>query len=1013
MLIPCPTSRVQAENEEGDEEASVRISSRTTVADRATLAERVTMSEFAKAELPPKRATEATDPGISVPLIAQSGGGSSAIVHMKDAIYNNKPPPPRHMVRLLATTACLFLVLGAVLGMFLESILDATGAGLERWLLSAPEECEDGVCGPKTCEDGLLVPGPVANKLNMLMFTFLLLWSFVGVAIVADIFMVGIEVPAPAPRLLCLPSAHPAHHTRARLMGSFAALFAQVITSTEKVTMLEVNGVMRQFHVTVWNATVANLTLMALGSSAPEILLSIIEIVSSGFYAGELGPSTIVGSAAFNLLVITAVCVYAVGPEGRYIADQSVFYITASFSVFAYLWLLVILMVTTPNIIDVWEGLATFALFPLLVGLAYYADTGQLSQIFQGVGAKGSTQQPVRGTVSYMEESTTAVPQLSKDELGKLLANVNADGTDYELTEAAKKQAREAVASQLSSGQGHSRAYYRVAATRAGTGGTDMVAADAEMREARAVGGGSAYDRAGSTADIESSAATVGGAKGRAAEKPTIQFAYTALSVSEADSYVDVQVQVSNGEPTGAVSCQFDTVSGTATAGEDFEAVSGRVEFGPGVTTRLIRVPIKEDDLVEGAEMFSVVLSDASKGARVGPAAECVVTIQDNDSYGVIAFVDDNVRVKESDKVAVVTVVRKDGLAGRVTCKYSCKDQTALAGTDYTPQEGELVFDKGVTQQQIQVPIMDDGSYEKTETFQVILSDVEGGASLEDDTDGGADRSICVVHILSDEVRKELVDMVAAQLDLNVDSIRMAASSWKEQAVMAVAFEGDSLLSSAGVGYLLALPWKVACAVIPPPRLAQGWVCFSVTLCLIGLLTALIGDLAAHTGCCIGLKPSVTAITFVALGTSLPDTFASKAAAVGEPHADNSIGNITGSNSVNVFLGLGLPWAIAAIYWAMVGSDPAAEAEWRARYAGEAWYSPDMPVGFAVPAGDLGFSVAVFTGCALVCLGVVVMRRAVLGMELGGPDGPKKATAMFFVFLWFVYIGLSSVVSSP
>ena len=31
--------------------------------------------------------------------------------------------------------------------------------------------------------------------------------------------------------------------------------------------------------------------------------------------------------------------------------------------------------------------------------------------------------------------------------------------------------------------------------------------------------------------------------------------------------------------------------------------------------------------------------------------------------------------------------------------------------------------------------------------------------------------------------------------------------------------------------------------------------------------------------------------------------------------ADNSIGNVTGSNSVNVFLGLGLPWSLAAIYW--------------------------------------------------------------------------------------------------
>ena len=63
------------------------------------------------------------------------------------------------------------------------------------------------------------------------------------------------------------------------------------------------------------------------------------------------------------------------------------------------------------------------------------------------------------------------------------------------------------------------------------------------------------------------------------------------------------------------------------------------------------------------------------------------------------------------------------------------------------------------------------------------------------------------------------------------------------------------------------------------------------------------------------LQDSVTAITFVALGTSLPDLFASKQAATMDDTADNSIGNVTGSNSVNVFLGLGLPWLIAAIFW--------------------------------------------------------------------------------------------------
>ena len=85
---------------------------------------------------------------------------------------------------------------------------------------------------------------------------------------------------------------------------------------------------------------------------------------------------------------------------------------------------------------------------------------------------------------------------------------------------------------------------------------------------------------------------------------------------------------------------------------------------------------------------------------------------------------------------------------------------------------------------------------------------------------------------------------------------------------------------------------------------------------MIGLLTMIVGDLAGIFGCLVGLDDAVTAITFVALGTSLPDLFASKQAALTEKTADNSIGNVTGSNSVNVFLGLGLPWTIAAIYWA-------------------------------------------------------------------------------------------------
>jgi len=241
-------------------------------------------------------------------------------------------------------------------------------------------------------------------------------------------------------------------------------------------------------------------------------------------------------------------------------------------------------------------------------------------------------------------------------------------------------------------------------------------------------------------------------------------------------------------------------------------------------------------------------------------------------------------------------------------------------------------------------------------------------------------------------------------LGINADLMSIVGATWSNQFDEAVRFEGEASVGGL-LMYLLALPWRVLFAFAPPPRLGGGWTCFIVVLAMIGVLTALIGDLAAHLGCCMGIAASTTAITIVALGTSLPDTFASRNAAANEEHADSSIGNITGSNSVNVFLGLGLPWAIAAIYWGMQGTRH--EEAWRARYGSEPWYTPDMPVGFAVPAGDLGFSVAVFLVCGSSTLLLLLLRRAVLGFELGGPPAAAQISAGVMVMLWFVYIGVS------
>lgn len=128
--------------------------------------------------------------------------------------------------------------------------------------------------------------------------------------------------------------------------------------------------------MTVWNPTIANLTLMALGSSAPEILLSIIEtLMTLGSTPGELGPSTIVGSAAFNLLVISGISILAVPtPEVKKVDDTGVFAITSIWSLFAYIWMYICLSLWTPNIITIEEGAMTLVFFVLLIVTAFGAD---------------------------------------------------------------------------------------------------------------------------------------------------------------------------------------------------------------------------------------------------------------------------------------------------------------------------------------------------------------------------------------------------------------------------------------------------------------------------------------------------------------------------------------------------------------------------------------------------------------------------------------------------------------
>jgi solute carrier family 8 (sodium/calcium exchanger) len=249
-------------------------------------------------------------------------------------------------------------------------------------------------------------------------------------------------------------------------------------------------------------------------------------------------------------------------------------------------------------------------------------------------------------------------------------------------------------------------------------------------------------------------------------------------------------------------------------------------------------------------------------------------------------------------------------------------DQTATAGRDFVQTSGTLTFKHGETEQVITVELLDNGQDVRDETFAVQLANVAPrGAKL-------SKKSLKLINIITDQETKkkqEILDQILKKIEDEEEG------TWGSQFIKACMLhpakdeEGEiqDIDPVDGFFHLVCIGWKIIFAIVPPPQYLGGWACFVMALVMIGIVTAVVGEFANLFGCVLGIEPAITAITFVALGTSLPDTFASMAAAKADAFADAAVGNVTGSNSVNVFLGLGLPWVIASHYYAAVGTPEA------------------------------------------------------------------------------------------
>ena len=99
-------------------------------------------------------------------------------------------------------------------------------------------------------------------------------------------------------------------------------------------------------------------------------------------------------------MIIAAIAIIAIpNNESRKISNMGLYLTNAFFSLISYVWLLIILTVTSPEKVEVWEAGATLGLFPVFCLVSFLTEKNWLGkcctlmeyekeQIFTDISAK-------------------------------------------------------------------------------------------------------------------------------------------------------------------------------------------------------------------------------------------------------------------------------------------------------------------------------------------------------------------------------------------------------------------------------------------------------------------------------------------------------------------------------------------------------------------------------------------------------------------------------------------------
>ena len=247
--------------------------------------------------------------------------------------------------------------------------------------------------------------------------------------------------------------------------------------------------------------------------------------------------------------------------------------------------------------------------------------------------------------------------------------------------------------------------------------------------------------------------------------------------VSESDETVTLTVSLNQPLDT-EISIDFATQSQTADR-NDYQESSGTLTFAAGEQTKTITIDIRETNWVELAETFLVKLSNiqSDRADIFLIDSQAQVTIIDEDTATVSI---NDITVHEDDGKATLTVSLDHRVDSGITINFATVDQSAVDSEDYRSYSWVLEFSQYDYTQTIDITLTNDELFELTETFEVILSQLNSygrSVTIADNTG--------IVEILDDDQSQ------FAEFDSKIFSSEIATDGYFGRAM---AVDGDTLV---------------------------------------------------------------------------------------------------------------------------------------------------------------------------------------------------------------------------